>query len=329
MFIKLSFEFFNTYRKLYKLFTIQTVMVFENLVGPISAKRHPFKIFLLGIFFSFAASAFSMWIFKQEASLVMVFLVVLMAMPLMYATFKLEEEEDWVIDTEAGILKEHSKAINFMFALFLGFVVGFAFIYVILPDSLVSTLFGVQLVTIDSINSNVVKSLAGGSTFLGSFGGISGAAISGKLTSTEAFSLILINNVKVMFFCLIFAFFFGAGAIFVLAWNASVISAAIGTYFRNSLANYAHIIGYERIAVHFQIFVSGVFRYMTHGIFEILAYFLAALAGGIISMALINHGTNNKGFNKIAIDVALLILIGFIFLVVGSFVEVYITPVLF
>ena len=306
-------------------------MVFENLIGPVSAKKHPFKIFFLGIFFAFTAAAFSMWIFKQEASLVMVFLVVLMSMPLMFATFREEEEEDWVIDTESGILKEHGKAINFMFLMFLGFVIGFAFIYVVLPENLVSTLFGIQLVTIDSINSNVVKNLDAqrSSMFIGKFSGIDGDVVSGKLTSSEAFSLILINNVKVMFFCLIFAFFFGAGAIFVLAWNASVISAAIGTYFRNGLANYAHIIGLEKVAVHFQLFVAGTLRYMTHGIFEIVGYFLAALAGGIISMALINHGTANKGFNKIAIDVSVLIVIGLIFLVVGSFVEVFITPALF
>ena len=68
---------------------------------------------------------------------------------------------------------------------------------------------------------------------------------------------------------------------------------------------------------------------MTHGLFEIIGYFIAALAGGIISMALVNHGTKAKGFRKIAIDVAILITISFIFLIVGSFVEVFITPLLF
>src|SRR3989344_1938505 len=112
-------------------------MVFEDIIGPINAKKNPYKLFFLGIFFAFVASAFSIWIFKQEASLVMVFLVVLMSMPLMYSTFKEEEQEDWVIDTEAGILSEHGKAVQFLFFLFLGFVVGFAVIYVVLPDNLV------------------------------------------------------------------------------------------------------------------------------------------------------------------------------------------------
>ncbi len=304
-------------------------MVFEDLTGPINAKKHPFKLFFMGIFFAAVSAAFSLWIFKQEASLVMVFLVVLMAMPLMYFTFREEEEEDWEMDSEVGILNEHGKAIRFLLLLFLGFVVGYSLIFLILPESLVHSLFGVQLSTIDSINSNVIKSSATNNFISGKLGALDNQLLNGKLTSPEAFYLILLNNIKVMFFCLIFAFFFGAGSIFVLAWNASVISAAIGTYFRNGLASYANLVGFSKAGIYLQLFVAGVFRYMVHGIFEIAGYFIAALAGGIISMALINHGTKSKGFKKIAFDVTILILISFLVLIVGSFVEVFITPMLF
>jgi len=283
-------------------------MVFEDLLGPIGAKRHPLKLFGIGIFFSFIASAFSLWIFKQEASLVMVFLVVLMTMPLMYFTLREEEEEDWIIDDETNILKEHSKALEFLLFLFLGFVIGFALIYVMIPSGMVHSLFGVQLNTIENINSNV---------------------ISGKITAGDAFVLILINNIKVLFFCLIFAFFFGAGSIFVLAWNASVISAAVGTYFRNGLVKYGLESAASNIFLSFQLFLAGIMRYMIHGVFEIAGYFAAALAGGIISMALVNHGVKSKGFKRIALDVSLLILVGLGLLVIGTIIEVFVTPALF
>ena len=283
-------------------------MVFEDLIGPISAKRHPFKLFGIGVFFAFVASAFSLWIFKQEASLVMVFLVVLMAMPLMYFTLREEEEEDWVIDNETNILKEHARAMKFLFYLFLGFVIGFALIYVTLPTNMVNSLFGVQLNTIENINSNI---------------------ISGSITSFDAFGLIFMNNLKVLFFCLIFAFFFGAGSIFVLAWNASVISAAVGTYFSNGLVKYNLSSATANMFLSFQIFLAGVMRYMIHGVFEILGYFAAALAGGIISMALVNHGVKSKGFKKIAFDVSVLILSGIGLLLFGTVIEVFVTPALF
>jgi uncharacterized membrane protein SpoIIM required for sporulation len=51
---------------------------------------------------------------------------------------------------------------------------------------------------------------------------------------------------------------FGAGAIFILAWNASVIAAAIGIFANSDLSKLP----------------MGVMRYMIHGIPEIGAYFI-------------------------------------------------------
>ena len=48
---------------------------------------------------------------------------------------------------------------------------------------------------------------------------------------------IFMNNMRVLLFTILFAFFYGAGAIFIFAWNASVIGFAIGNVFRNKLAN--------------------------------------------------------------------------------------------
>ncbi len=282
-------------------------MVFEDLITPTSAKKRPYTLFFMGLLFSIIAMVFSLLIFKSEASLVIVFLVVVMSMPLMYFTLREEEEEDWRIEREGGMLAEHWRAIEFLLFLFLGFIVGFLLAYIFLPDQLVHQLFKTQLATIEQINNNV----------------------SGSSVTVSAFGSILLNNIKVMFFCLIFAIFFGAGALFILAWNASVISAAAGTYIRAALSQYAGILGLQKAALYFHLFVAGVLRYMVHGIFEIAAYFIAALAGGIISMALINHAIKEKGFNKIAFDVSVLVLIGFILLVFGAIIEVFVTPIIF
>lgn len=283
-------------------------MVFEDILRPIGAKKHPLQLFLYGVFFSIMAVLFSLWIFKEQASLVMVFLVVVMVMPLMYFTLRDEEEWDWKGYSERQLFREHNKAIKFMMFMFIGLVVGFALFYVFLPDNVVKDLFNVQLNTIERINSNDV---------------------SGSVVAMDTFYLILLNNIKVLFFCLLFAFFFGAGAMFVLAWNASVISAAVGTFFRNALASSAEILGFTKGALYFHFFVVGVLRYLTHGIFEIAAYFFGALAGGIISMALVRHSIKESGFRKVIIDVSVLTLVALFLLVVGAIVEVFITPLLF
>lgn len=282
-------------------------MVFEDLVRPISAKKHPIKLFLYGVIFSILSVGFALWIFKDQASLVMVFLTVVMVMPLMYFTMRDEEEWDWKGYSERKLFREHNKAIRFLMFMFIGFVVGYTLFYLFLPDSSVREVFSVQLKTISNINDNV----------------------SGNVVGMDTFMIILSNNVKVLFFSLVFAFFFGAGAIFVLAWNASVISAAIGTFFRNAISNSVNLFGFTKSAVYFQFFVVGVLRYLTHGIFEIAAYFFGALAGGILSMALIRHSIRETGFRNVILDFSVLILVALVLLLFGALVEVYITPLLF
>ncbi len=39
-----------------------------------------------------------------------------------------------------------------------------------------------------------------------------------------------------MIFCLLFAFLYGVGAIFILVWNASVLGAAIGVFAKTQLS---------------------------------------------------------------------------------------------
>ena len=137
------------------------------------------------------------------------------------------------------------------------------------------------------------------------------------------------HNMSVLFFCVFFAFFYGAGAIFILAWNASVIGAAIGNFIRRGLADILTKMGFLSIGSYLQVFSLSLLRYMTHGIFEILAYFIAGLAGGIISVAVIRHDFASKDFNHIIADSLDLLIIAIIVLFVAALVEVYITPLMF
>ena len=56
------------------------------------------EMFVLGMVYASIAVFLSLWIFKDYASLVMVFLTVIATIPLMYATLK-EEEENQVLTT--------------------------------------------------------------------------------------------------------------------------------------------------------------------------------------------------------------------------------------
>ena len=107
------------------------------------------------------------------------------------------------------------------------------------------------------------------------------------------------------------------------------ISAAVGTFFRNKLGDYAGLFGFAGIANYLHIFSWSFFRYMIHGIFEIASYFVGALAAGIISVAIVNHELNSKKFKYVFFDALYLIAIAIIVLIVAALIEVYITPIIF
>ncbi len=282
-------------------------MVLESFISPFKAEKKPWELFFIGFLYSTVALFLSNWIFREQASFLMVFLTVMAAIPLLYNTFKIEEKKDSLLKGERTLLKEHSKVISFLMFMFLGFVIGYVTWYLLLPASFVNDSFHVQTQTIQSIR----------------------AQISGGYSSLNTFKFILLNNLKVMVFCILFSFLYGVGAIFILTWNASVIAAAIGNYIRSNLSLYAHKIGIEKVATYSQIISLGLSRYMIHGIPEIAAYVIAGFAGGIISVAVIRERFGTKNFEKVILDASDMILIAVALLIVATVLEVYVTPLLF
>ena len=284
-------------------------MVLEMLINPRRAERDPWEVFFIGIVYSSVTLFLSILIFKQFASIVMVFLTTLACTYLVQGTLRLEERKDVAIHKEFTLLKEHGKALSFFMFLFLGFVVSFSLWYIILPHSLTSQLFSVQEQTINCVN-------AGG--------------IQGCLTAPlDSFVKIFLNNLKVLLFVLVFAFFYGAGSIFILAWNATVVATAIGIFVRNSLSTAAASLGFLSASQYFSSYSLGLLRYLTHGSLEILAYFIAALAGGIISVAVTHHTFSSRKFNHVLSDSTDLIILSIATLFLAALVEVFVTPVLF
>jgi len=227
---------------------------------------------------------------------------------LVYNTIRYEEKKEGL--KEKLLIKEHGKALSVFVFLFLGFLIAFVAFYVFMPHDLVQSVFDTQIKTIEAINarmSNIQGSIQMGGDAIG---------------QSNFFFKILSNNLKVLFFCIFFSFFYGAGAIFILTWNASVISAAIGNAIRSNLGS---IFGIH----YFTAFSLGIMKYMTHGIFEIIAYFAGGLAGGIISVAVIRHEVHTGRFKKVIKDSFDLIFISLIILIIAGLIEVYVTPALF
>lgn len=274
-------------------------MVLESLINPMKAEKSPLSMLIYGFIFASISIILSLLIFRNDPSMVAVFITVMITIPLMYTTMKFEEGKDLEIKDEKTLLKQHWKALKFLIFLFFGFIIAYSLWFIFLPAETTQSLFSTQLSTISSINSKISGNL---------------------LINSGILVKIFMNNLKVMLFCLFFSLFFGAGAIFILTWNASVIGAAMGTFATEKLSIFG---------TYFITLPLSLMRYMTHGVFEILAYFMAGLAGGIISVAIINNdlvGEHKKVILKDALD---LIILAVGVLVIGAIVEVYVTPILF
>lgn len=282
-------------------------MVVESLMSPFKAERKPWEVFFLGGFYSSIALFLSLWIFEEYAGLVMVFLTVMACLPLMYHLLSYEEEKDIEFFDERVLLKEHSKAVIAYLMLFLGMTVGFSFWYVSLPPALSTSIFQIQTDMISNLNQQVT----------------------GNFFQVNLVSKIFLNNVKVLIFCILFSFIYGSGALFILTWNASVIGAAAGNFIRTHLADFASSFGFVKFGAYFYVVGLSLLRYSLHGIPEILAYLVAGIAGGILSVALMRHEFGTKNFERILLDISDLVLISVFILFFAALVEVFITPMFF
>jgi uncharacterized membrane protein SpoIIM required for sporulation len=285
-------------------------MVLENIMSPQGAENRPALMMSLGFFYATLAMFLSFYIFEAYSSIFMIFLTTLAATPTVYQLMKMEEEKDLTDVEEKVLLKEHSKALKAFMYLFIGATLCFAFWYVVLSQDMVNTLFHAQSSTISSINARVIDT-------------------TGFITNPGAvFTRIFFNNIKVLLFCVLFSFMYGAGAIFILMWNASIVGTAMGSFVRTSINALVGTMCGPTVGTTFCAVSSGILRYTIHGVPEILAYFVAALAGGIISIAVINHEFSSRKFEHILLDSADLLMLAIGILFVAALLEVFVTPAL-
>ncbi len=284
----------------------------ESLINPKRAERQPWEMLFVGLLYASLSILLPYFLFGKDPVLsrylgiLIVTFCVMFTMPFVYYTIKLEQRKDIEYEGEFKILKEHSRAIMVFLWLFLGFVIAFSFWTMILPAG--NNLLDAQIKTYCQINQHNNYNAC-----IKQYGLTEASTITGAVTSKDRFLSIFTNNVYVMIFTLVLSLIFGAGAIFILAWNASVIAAAINIFTKSTISQLP----------------MGLGRYMIHGIPEIAAYFIAALAGGILSISVIRRDFRGERLWSIVQDALNLVIIGIVILLLSAIIEVFITPKLF
>ncbi|MBI4044771.1 MAG: hypothetical protein HY392_03620 [Candidatus Diapherotrites archaeon] len=289
-------------------------MVLEELLTKKKAQRGP----LIIIFLLFPISSISIWLVYH------VFPSALSILPLAFITIAFAPLLHWLFITEAlgeinapgfapSFITRHYPLMLFYIFLFLGIVASYALWFSVLPaneaacdflDSDGKCFFPTREKVFEE-QAQVFTAITGRS--------ITGAAIGFnecKNVATRSipacFELIFFNNFWVLNLSIILSFLYGAGAVFIVSWNASVIGTFVGT----EILEKSPQAGFER-------FIG----YFPHGSFEVLGYFFGAIAGGILSAGIVLARKKRHALEIIIKDAASLLAIAYVFLVIGAIIE--------
>lgn len=273
-------------------------MVLESIINPSRATGKPWEMFFIGLLYSLVGVALSYWVFRSYVSVVMVAFTTIAAIPFVHHALKAEEEKKTQLP-HASLLQKHWQIVVMFTFLFLGYVTAFFSLFVLLPEPIVGEVFQVQMGAIIEVQNAVT----------GHF-----------LSVAKNFGLILLNNVKVLMLCLLFSLAYGAGAVYIFAWNASVMGTAIGEAIRTGMR--------EKASTTLQVVSSSLAGYFVHGIPEMIAYFTAGIAGGILSVAVVREGFHNPRFKKSWKDAWHLMGFALLMVFLAALVEVFISPTL-
>ncbi len=271
----------------------------ESILNFREVEKSPYLTFVWALMISTVGILFSTQLFYRVTisgvsfNLTGMFAVIFTIIPSVYfltTVIKKEEEQeekDYEQHKKVGFFERHEKDILMFLFYFFGVTVTFAIWSFILP----ADFFQVQLVKINEIRAAVAGT-----------GAITGQIVKGDFGS---FIAIFTNNFEVMIFAFIFSLLFGAGAVFILVWNASILGTAIGELSKS-------IFEIPLVTLSF----------LPHGIPEIIGYLCAGLAGGIVSAAILRCKSSNI-LKLILIDSLKILLVGVFFILIAAGIEVY------
>ena len=263
-------------------------MVLESLLNPKKAEAKPSHVFFIAILYTVVAIFFARAMFPSQSSMLTVMLITLIFVPFFQKLFNIEESKECLAAENrlsGNLFQRHSQIILVFSAFFLGIIVAMSFIFFFLP-----------MEDVFQLQSDTLK------------------AFSGRATGGGDFMLYLTNNTQVMILIFVLSAIMGAGAIFILTWNASVIAVYLGLIVQSlsgKLGAAAYLFGVP----------IGLGSIALHGIPEIAAYFIAGVAGGILSVGLIRERFMSKEFKLVFKDSLIFLFFAESLIIGAAFIE--------
>ncbi|MBI5228657.1 stage II sporulation protein M [Candidatus Micrarchaeota archaeon] len=291
----------------------------EGLITPKKARSAPWSVALLS--FIFVSFGIGMFMLYQGIEGGVVVLAMLPAIPLIWYLVmgeeKIEADElEKYYGTYYAIFPEqrptrknyafftYHKTLLIVFSFFfLGAVIAYAIWFAYLPEDAAKNHFASQITELCSIRKSTGMPWIDCKSWMSAHKQKESAYVSFK---ENEFTAILKNNLGVLGAMFLFSLLYGVGAIYLLLWNASIIGVFIGSV--------ARVQGLQGLFL-------GFFSLLFHGVFELGAYFIASIAGGIFSVALMRRHFLKRGFEYLLLDILILTLIAVFMLVIGALIE--------
>jgi hypothetical protein len=293
-------------------------MVLEKLFQPYWIEKRPIYSLYLGMIFSVFGFITALLLFRSVLGLATIFFTVMLALPSINVLLKDEE----YIETEAqqSFFKQH----EIIFDIFLYFFLGVFLIFFIIGLFNTSLLYNAGIEISPSLDKNSAFSDELGELppppILGAKGSLAKKPFL-NLHMGKVYSIIL-NNLYVMIVAFVLSLFYGAGAFFLIIFNASVWASVITQVIELKTKTLG--IGSGIIAGGCNISIM-----MLHAIPEMTAYLLAAIGGGVLAKAFIKEGIKSPNFWKVFKDAIILMIIAIIITIISGFIEVGISENLF
>ncbi len=263
-------------------------MVLESIFSSKKIENKPLDMLLLSILITSTSFFLSTIVFPEYVGIVFPLIITMAMTPVVYNIFNDEESQERMQAKhiiEKTFLERHGEIIYLFSLFFLGVFLSTFVITLFLPEEKLLFFFKPQIDSITTIKS-----------------------ASGAFMSNEVLFKIVLNNLKIMLFAFVFSLVFSTGALFILSWNASIIAIFLANFIRGG---------------SFSEFINVTLQIIPHAPVEFLAYFLAGIAGGILSAGIIRENVRSKAFVLILKDSLILLGLSIIAVLAGALLETY------
>ena len=265
-------------------------------------------LFVYTAFVTIVSATVSYVFYKESASILTIAFITFAFMYFLIKLYFYKEKE--VLSKETNFFKRYMFVVEVYVKIFVVVSIIFTAMYIFLPQDYRDVIFKEQANTLTNVGILKASINMSGNMYLDSTGNL--------------FLYIFLNNLGVLFAILLFAFLYGVGSLFIIVYQASVFGTVVGTKILSLIPQYVGQGVYGQIiaVLHGSLLGLGL---LPHGVFELLAYFLAAVVGGVVSAILHGHYIEvRRNLHRVVLDLSIILGIAIICLLIGALIEAHI-----